>query len=135
MSSKQAIVKYKDETFIIDAFKGAKGFKFIPKISKLIIPFLTGGETEDVDLTQINDLKRAELFMSLLSGDNADELVELVQELLSNVTKQGVVIDFDEEFSQNYDKMIKLVWEVLLLNYKDSFQNLATVFPQMVRRG
>lgn len=137
--SKQAFVKIGDTTYVINAFKGAKGLKFIPKISKLIIPFFVGmsgsvaeGEDELTEaqqaLASLNEEKSAKMFMELLSGDNADELVDLIQDLLTGVTKGGVAIDFDEEFSQEYDKMIKLVVEVIKLNYQKSFQNLATVF-------
>ena len=66
------------------------------------------------------------MFMDLLSGDNAEEIINLVPDLLSRVTKNGVKIDFDEEFSQNYLTMFKLVFEVLKLNYLSSFQKLDT---------
>lgn len=129
--SKQAIVKIENNTYIIDAFKGLDGWKLLPRVTKLILPFLfTAQDLDEEDASEelkaLNEEKTIEILMNLLSGDNADDLIDLVPKLLSNVTKNSEVIDFDKEFSQNYMVMFKLVFEVIKLNYISSFQKLAT---------
>jgi hypothetical protein len=129
--SKQAIVKIENNTYIIDAFKGLDGWKLLPRVTKLILPFLFSAQDLDEEdaseeLKALNEEKTIEILMNLLSGDNADDLIDLVPKLLSNVTKNSEVIDFDKEFSQNYMVMFKLVFEVIKLNYISSFQKLAT---------
>lgn len=130
--SKQAIVKIENNTYIIDAFKGLDGWKLLPRVTKLILPFLFStqdyeeGEDASEELKALNEEKTIEILMNLLSGENADDLIDLVPKLLSNVTKNSEVIDFDKEFSQNYMVMFKLVFEVIKLNYISSFQKLAT---------
>lgn len=137
--SKQAIVTIDNTTYIIDAFKGVEGWKYLPKVTKLLLPFIfgsAGDETElDLDnidekgkeaLASINEEKTLDILMNLLSGDNAEEIIELVPKLLSRVSKSGEVIDFDNEFSQNYLTMLKLVFEVIKLNYISSFKKLDT---------
>lgn len=129
--SKQAIVKIENNTYIIDAFKGLDGWKLLPRVTKLILPFLfTAQDLDEEDASEelkaLNEEKTIEILMNLLSGDNADDLIDLVPKLLSNVTKNSEVIDFDKEFSQNYMVMLKLVFEVIKLNYISSFQKLAT---------
>lgn len=131
--SKQAIVNIGGSTYIIDAFKGARGFKYLPKITKLILPFLFGA---DVTMTEeeikeqasqgLNEAKTIEILMELLSGDNADELVELVTDLVTGISKNGSLINFDDEFAQNYGVLLKLVFEVIKLNYLNSFQDLVS---------
>lgn len=131
--SKQAIVNVDGTTYIIDAFKGARGFRYLPKITKLILPFLFGADAtiSEEDLKEqakqgLSEEKTVEILMDLLSGDNADELIDLVTDLVQGVTKNGSVIDFDEEFSQNYSVLLKLVFEVIKLNYLNSFQKLVS---------
>ena len=46
--------------------------------------------------------------------------------MVSDVSVDGSRVDFDTEFTQNYDALLKLVVEVLKLNYQDSFQRLVT---------
>ena len=142
--SKQAFLTIKEDKYIIDAFKGMEGWRYLPKVTKLILPFIFGNSAEDeskeksvediqeafgeLDSKQknIDEEKVIPMLMDLLSGDNAEEIINLVPDLLSRVTKNGVKIDFDEEFSQNYLTMFKLVFEVLKLNYLSSFQKLDT---------
>lgn len=142
--SKQAFLTIKEDKYIIDAFKGMEGWRYLPKVTKLILPFIFGNSAEDESKEKsVEDIQEAfgeleskqknideekviPMLMDLLSGDNAEEIINLVPDLLSRVTKNGVKIDFDEEFSQNYLTMFKLVFEVLKLNYLSSFQKLDT---------
>lgn len=141
--SKQTIVDINGTKYIIDAFKGLEGWTYLPKVTKFVLPFIFGNVQQeeggkstiekikdgDIDQEAVDSLdeeKVVKVLMDLLSGENAKEIIDLVPELLKRVTKNGVSIDFDEEFSQNYLTMFKLVFEVLKLNYLKSFPKLDT---------
>lgn len=120
-TSKQTIITINDRTYIINAFKGMKGWSYLPRLTKYVFPFVgflsNSGATDD-DLI--------ETLVVLLSGENAKEVEQLVVELVSDIQVDGSKIDFDNEFAQSYDALLKLVVEVLKLNYMDSFQRLVT---------
>ena len=120
-TSKQTIITINERTYIINAFKGLKGWSYLPRLTKYIFPFvgfLSNANTTDDDVI--------ETLVNLLSGENAKEVEQLVVELVSDVQADGSRIDFDTEFAQGYDTLLKLVVEVLKLNYMDSFQRLVT---------
>ena len=120
-TSKQTIITINERTYIINAFKGLKGWSYLPRLTKYIFPFVgfifnQHSTDDDVIATLV----------SLLSGENAKEVEQLIIEMVSDVNVDGSRIDFDTEFTQNYDALLKLVVEVLKLNYQDSFQRLVT---------
>ena len=120
-TSKQTIININDRTYVINAFKGLKGWSYLPRLTKYIFPFvgfLSNANATDDDVI--------ETLVNLLSGENAKEVEQLVVELVSDVQADGSRIDFDTEFAQGYDTLLKLVVEVLKLNYMDSFQRLVT---------
>ena len=120
-TSKQTIITINERTYIINAFKGLKGWSYLPRLTKYIFPFvgfLSNANATDDDVI--------ETLVNLLSGENAKEVEQLVIELVSDVQADGSRIDFDTEFAQGYDTLLKLVVEVLKLNYMDSFQRLVT---------
>ena len=120
-TSKQTIITINERTYIINAFKGLKGWSYLPRLTKYIFPFvgfLSNANATDDDVI--------ETLVNLLSGENAKEVEQLVVELVSDVQADGSRIDFDTEFAQGYDTLLKLVVEVLKLNYMDSFQRLVT---------
>lgn len=126
MTNDQAHIEIDDIVYTIDAFRGREGWKYLPKITKFIMPIVESlGGTENVD-----ESKALSGISDLLSGDNADEIFQLVQDLMGSVTKEGMKINFDKEFSQRYDVLLKLTLEVLKLNYLESFQRLATTFSK-----
>ena len=120
-TSKQTIITINERTYIINAFKGLKGWSYLPRLTKYIFPFIGfifNKESTDDDVIAT--------LVSLLSGENAKEVEQLIIEMVSDVNVDGSRIDFDTEFTQNYDALLKLVVEVLKLNYEDSFQRLVT---------
>lgn len=126
MFNAQAIIDIGGRQYTIDAFRGREGWKYLPRITKFIMPIIEAlGGAENID-EQIALSK----FAGLLDGDNADEIYNLVQELMSGVSVEGRAINFDTEFAQKYDVLLKLTLEVLKLNYLESFQRLATTFNQ-----
>ena len=120
-TSKQTIITINERTYIVNAFKGLKGWSYLPRLTKYIFPFVgfifNQDSTDDDVITTL---------VSLLSGENAKEVEQLIIEMVSDVNVDGSRIDFDTEFTQNYDALLKLVVEVLKLNYQDSFQRLVT---------
>lgn len=120
-TSKQTIITINERTYIINAFKGLKGWSYLPRLTKYIFPFI--GFFFNRDSTDDDVIAT---LVSLLSGENAKEVEQLIIEMVSDVNVDGSRIDFDTEFTQNYDALLKLVVEVLKLNYQDSFQRLVT---------
>ena len=120
-TSKQIIININDRTYIINAFKGLKGWSYLPRLTKYIFPFV--GFIFNQDSTDDDVIAT---LVSLLSGENAKEVEQLIIEMVSDVNVDGSRVDFDTEFAQNYDALLKLVVEVLKLNYQDSFQRLVT---------
>lgn len=126
MTNDQAHIEIDGRIYTIDAFRGREGWKYLPKITKFVMPIVESlGGTENVD-----EASAMSGIANLLSGDSADEIFQLVQDLMSNVTIDGQKINFDREFAQRYDVLLKLTLEVLKLNYLESFQRLATTFSQ-----
>lgn len=120
-TSKQTIITINERTYIINAFKGLKGWSYLPRLTKYIFPFV--GFIFNQDSTDDDVIAT---LVSLLSGENAKEVEQLIIEMVSDVNVDGSRIDFDTEFAQNYDALLKLAVEVLKLNYQDSFQRLVT---------
>ena len=120
-TSKQTIITVNERTYIINAFKGLKGWSYLPRLTKYIFPFV--GFIFNQDSTDDDVIAT---LVSLLSGENAKEVEQLIIEMVSDVNVDGSRVDFDTEFAQNYDALLKLVVEVLKLNYQDSFQRLVT---------
>ena len=124
MLNDQAHIDIDGRTYIIDAFKGREGWKYLPKIIKFIMPIVEAvGGADNLD-----ESKAISSIAGLLAGEAADEVFSLVQELMGSVSVDGRKVNFDTEFAQRYDILLKLVLEVLKLNYLESFQRLATTF-------
>lgn len=123
--SKQLIKNINDRAYIIDAFKGRAGWSYLPRLTKYVFPFISfmfnGSQSEEDLVKQLIDL---------LSGENAKEVEKLIIEITENIQVDGSKIDFDKEFSQNYDALLILAIEVVKLNYLDSFQRLVTNLPK-----
>ena len=125
--TKQVIKTINDRTYVINSFRGEKGWEFLPRLSKYIFPFigLLGGEG-------LTDEQAGESLSRLLEGENSREISILVKELVSDVEVGGMKINFNEEFSENYDALLILALEVIKLNYAKSFQRLVTNFKNVL---
>ena len=118
---KQKIVHVGDETYIINPFLTTKGLRIKAKLVKYLGTSLSAAlaASDDEDDTSI-----IELIADVFTEMTEDQYVELIREILSGVTKNGVLIDFDKEFALNYSNLFKLVKEVLEYNYSDLFSLL-----------
>lgn len=121
----QKIARINDRAYIINAFKGIKGWSYLPRLTKYVFPFISFMFDEGRGEADVMDE-----MVKLLSGENANEVINLIQDLVADVQVDGSAIDFDFEFTQKYDALILLVIEVIKLNYFDSFQRLVTNLPK-----
>lgn len=131
VKNKQSIKTINDRVYTINAFRGEKGWEFLPKLTKYVFPFigLLGGSSEDGGMS---DEEAGSALMSLLSGDNAKEITHLIKDLVSEIEVNGMKIDFSNEFEDNYDALLILAIEVIKLNYSNSFQRLVTNLPNLL---
>lgn len=115
---KQHIVHIGDETYVINPFLTTKGLRIKAKLVKYLGTSLSAAMGAEDESSII------ELLAQIFTEMSEDQYVELVREITSNVTKNGMMIDFDKEFALNYANLFKLVKEVLEYNYKDLFSLL-----------
>lgn len=121
----QKVVRINDRGYIINAFKGRMGWSYLPRLTKYVFPFIGYMFNESVNEDDI-----VEQLMSILTGENAKEVEQLVFDMVEMIQVDGSNIDFDFEFEQSYDTLILLFIEVIKLNYFDSFQRLVTNLPK-----
>ena len=80
--------------------------------------------------TSANIDERDSLWDIIKEIENQKEVEQLLIDLVADVEVDNQKIDFDKEFSQNYDTFLLLVLQVIKLNYLDSFQRLVTNLPK-----
>lgn len=121
-------VTVKDVDYIINAFKGKQGFLLKARLLKVISPALAAlrGTAEDADMVSIITAVVSEVVNRIDEGETLD----LIIELLSNVYKGSVKVNFDTEFAQNYSAIYLLLAEVVKYNYKDVFQTLGITIAE-----
>ena len=121
----QKVVRLNDKAYMINAFKGLTGWSYLPRLTKYVFPFIGFMFNEGKGDEEVVDQ-----MVSLLTGENAKEVEQLIIDMVSDVQVNNSSIDFDNEFTQNYDSLILLFVEVVKLNYLDSFQRLVTNLPK-----
>ena len=121
----QKVVRLNDKAYMINAFKGLTGWSYLPRLTKYVFPFIGFMLNEGK-----GDEEVVEQLVSLLTGENAKEVEQLIIDMVSDIQVDNSRIDFDNEFAQNYDSLILLFVEVIKINYLDSFQRLVTNLPK-----
>lgn len=116
------IVDINDKKYIIEPFKGRKGFKLKTKLMRIVSPALDALKDEGDSLTEIGLVVHS--LKSVLESTDDDNIFALVEELISGVKTESGAVNFDEEFTQNYATLYKLLKEVIEVNYKDVFSLL-----------
>lgn len=117
MAIKQRTVKIGEDEFLITSLPATKGLKILKQLTKLIGPAfseLIKGEQEGVNPVSIAMEK---LFDHL---DSVDVEV-LIKEIISSATKGTIAINFDSEFSGDYDRLFTLTREIVEFNFGSVF--------------
>ena len=117
MAIKQRTVKIGEDEFLITSLPATKGLKILKQLTKLIGPAfseLIKGEQEGVNPVSIAMEK---LFDHL---DSVDVEV-LIKEIISSATKGTIAINFDSEFSGDYDRLFTLTKEIVEFNFGSVF--------------
>lgn len=114
------------DTYMITQFPATKGIKILKQIVKLVGPSFA-------ELSKASEGKAEADVVSVALDklfDNLDEVdVEaLVKELVSGASKNSVSVNFDMEFAGKYEKLFKLVREIVEFNYGSVFTLVGSGF-------
>lgn len=109
------------ETYRIQPFPAFKGLIYLKKLTKIVGPSVATmiGNGEDSLEGEIDPEKAVALLVQNFEGDGVETLIK---DLMAAVTKNGQPLIFDIEFQAAYDKLFKLVLEVVKVNYGSVFQ-------------
>ena len=116
------IKDYNGKKYIINSFKGRKGLILKVKLLKLLNPMLAELKDAKDDVTDNAVLFKA--LQNLLESSATDDVISLLEELMTCVQGENGVVDFDTEFQKNYVTLYKLAVDVIKENYGDVFQAL-----------
>ena len=118
------IKEFNGKKYIIKAFKGRKGLQLKVRLLKVASPMLEDLQLlGDVDDTKSNDAI-FKLIKKLVEETDTDEVLSILEELMTCVSTENGDVDFDTEFQKNYVSLYKLSAEVIKENYGDVFSAL-----------
>jgi hypothetical protein len=113
--------KGEETEYRIQPFPAFKGLVILKKLTKILGPSMTtligGSDGTEIDGSNID--KAIELLVENFDGDGVETLV---RDLVKSVTKNGQPVAFDIEFMADYGKLLKLVAEIVKVNYGTVFQ-------------
>ena len=118
------IKEFNGKKYIIKAFKGRKGLQLKVRLLKVASPMLEDLQLlGDADDTKSNDAI-FKLIKKLVEETDTDEVLSILEELMTCVSTENGDVDFDTEFQKNYVSLYKLSAEVIKENYGDVFSTL-----------
>ena len=118
------IKEFNGKKYIIKAFKGRKGLQLKVRLLKVASPMLEDLQLlGDADDTKSNDAI-FKLIKKLVEETDTDEVLSVLEELMTCVSTENGDVDFDTEFQKNYVSLYKLSAEVIKENYGDVFSAL-----------
>ena len=118
------IKEFNGKKYIIKAFKGRKGLQLKVRLLKVASPMLEDLQLlGDADDTKSNDAI-FKLIKKLVEETDTDEVLSILEELMTCVSTENGDVDFDTEFQKNYVSLYKLSAEVIKENYGDVFSVL-----------
>ena len=118
------IKEFNGKKYIIKAFKGRKGLQLKVRLLKVASPMLEDLQLlGDADDTKSNDAI-FKLIKKLVEETDTDEVLSILEELMTCVSTENGGVDFDTEFQKNYVSLYKLSAEVIKENYGDVFSAL-----------
>ena len=116
--------EFNGKKYIIKAFKGRKGLQLKVRLLKVASPMLEDLQLlGDADDTKSNDAI-FKLIKKLVEETDTDEVLSILEELMTCVSTENGDVDFDTEFQKNYVSLYKLSAEVIKENYGDVFSAL-----------
>lgn len=123
MSLEQKTVNINGQDYMISQFAATKGIGILKSLAKLLGPsFAELSKGQEESEQGAVGLALEKLF------DNFDsvDVEKLVKDLMHGVSKSNVAINFDMEFSGNYDTLFALSKEVVEFNFGSVFTLLGT---------
>ena len=118
------IKEFNGKKYIIKAFKGRKGLQLKVRLLKVASPMLEDLQLlGDADDAKSNDAI-FKLIKKLVEETDTDEVLSILEELMTCVSTENGDVDFDTEFQKNYVSLYKLSAEVIKENYGDVFSTL-----------
>ena len=110
------IKEFNGKKYIIKAFKGRKGLQLKVRLLKVASPMLEDLQLlGDADDTKSNDAI-FKLIKKLVEETDTDEVLSILEELMTCVSTENGDVDFDTEFQKNYVSLYKLSAEVIKEN-------------------
>jgi hypothetical protein len=123
MAIQQLDVHIDGVDYKITQFLATKGLGIEVKLMKLLGPSFMELQKAAQDENAQEAVLSAAITVLIEQFDKVD-VVALIKELLSGVTKGTATINFDQEFAGRYGAIFDLVKEVLKFNFADVFSKL-----------
>lgn len=123
MATQQLDVHIDGVDYKITQFLATKGLGIEVKLMKLLGPSFMELQKAAQDENAQEAVLSAAITVLIEQFDKVD-VVALIKELLSGVTKGTATINFDQEFAGRYGAIFDLVKEVLKFNFADVFSKL-----------
>lgn len=123
MAIQQLDVHIDGVDYKITQFLATKGLGIEVKLMKLLGPSFMELQKAAQDENAQEAVLSAAITVLIEQFDKVD-VVALIKELLSGVTKGTATINFDQEFAGRYGVIFDLVKEVLKFNFADVFSKL-----------
>lgn len=115
------VVEIDNVEYRIQPFPAFKGLVILKKLTKILAPSMSTMFTEvDSQVMEMDNLEKA--VTQLVSNFDDDTVEVLIRDLIKSVTRNGQPLAFDIEFMADYGRLLKLVKEVVMVNYSTVFQ-------------
>lgn len=111
------------ETYTITLFSPTRAVKLATKLSKLVLEPLSvmagaSGNKNNPDQNKVVELL-PQAIRSLTQRLDEDEVLDLIRELMTSVSKNKKQIQFDLEFTGRLGDMVKLVYKIIEVQFED----------------
>lgn len=122
------IITIEGEDFGITPIPATKGLGYMRRLTKLLGPSITAlfSAADEESSVEMDGLQKA--VNLLVENMDKEDVTQLIIELIRTVHKNGQSINFDMEFTGNYQKLFLILAEVLKVNFGSLFQLSAINF-------
>lgn len=118
---KQKTINLEGQDYLITAFPATRGWKYAKQLIKVL-----GPAWAEIAKAQNEEEAIASAVATLADKMDTVNIDQLLQDLITGVSKNSVAINFDMEFSANYGLLFSLLQEVVKLNYGSVFSLLGS---------